>query len=74
LALIIKQAVNHAAKGEFRPILAVTKLLEPLDKLIRLSVKTRERLSKMDISNMSLDEKMQKLKELITDSKPLDRF
>jgi hypothetical protein len=74
VSLIVKQAVNKAVKGEdLRPFEFLLKQADKLQQLAKTPTKNYPRGNE-DLSKLTLEEKMRRLKEIIANSKPLDEY
>ena len=76
LRLFFKQALNRAISGNAQSFVHAMKIADILERMNRSSAKSvaTANARHVDISKLSLDEKIQKLKEMIGDSKPLDQY
>jgi hypothetical protein len=75
LRLLFKQAVNRAITGNFQSLALAIKILDPLERLNNVSTKSDPNpYDNTDITKLSLDEKIKKLKEVIANSKTLDKY
>jgi hypothetical protein len=75
LRLFFKQALNRAISGNSQSFVHAMKIADALERINRFSAKSATTNARhVDISKLSLDEKIQKLKEMIGDSKPLDQY
>jgi len=77
LRLLFKQVMNRAITGNCQPLVLALKILDTLERLNKTSTKKHPRTNPyddIDITKLSLDEKMKKLKEMIANSKPLDKY
>jgi hypothetical protein len=74
VSLIFKQAVNKAVGGkDLRPLAFLLKHADKLQRFAKTPTKTHPH-KKEDISKLTLEEKMRRLKEIIANSKPLDEY
>jgi hypothetical protein len=71
--LVVKQAVNQAIKGNFRPFTLLVKMLDSLERLIKTPTKKHPRI-RVDLTKLSLEEKQKMLNEIIANSKPLEEY
>jgi Family of unknown function (DUF5681) len=74
-SLMVKQAMNQAAKGKFQSVTSLVKILGPLDQLNKTPTKKHPRKSPydgIDFEKLTLDERMKMLRDMIANSKPLD--
>jgi Family of unknown function (DUF5681) len=75
LQLLFKQVVNLAITGKCQPLVLALKLLDTLERINSSAAKNAQaNRPPIDITKLSLDEKIQKLKEIIADSKPLEEY
>jgi hypothetical protein len=71
--LVVKQAINQAIKGNNRPFMLLVKMLDSLERLIKTPTNKYPRVE-LDFSNLSLEEKIKMMKEMLANSKPLDQL
>ena len=75
LRLLFKQVVNRAITGNCQPLVLAIKIIDTLERLNNVPTKNAPNPSDdIDITKLSLDETIKKLKEVIANSKSLDKY
>jgi Family of unknown function (DUF5681) len=70
--VVVKRALNEAMTKSLKDLLLLIKNLDSIDRLLKTRV--LDKLQHIDLSKLSLDEKMQKMKELIAGTKPREDY
>jgi hypothetical protein len=71
--LLVKQSLNKAITGDFRPLMSLLKNSDILERLAKTPTKMHPRVE-VDLTKLSLEEKLKMLKEAIANSKPVDEY
>jgi Family of unknown function (DUF5681) len=77
LRLLLKQAVNQAISGNFRPLVLAVKISDMLDQFNKAPTKKHPRkgpLDGIDIKKLPLEEKIKKMQELLANTHSLDQY